>query len=310
MKADRSMAQAEILKAGLAARIHGVDAAQASDTDVAFIRRQLLDCPVLVLPGQTLSETQQADFASRFGPLEGYDYASNDYNKGQRPELLTISNRREESSPLDVMSRSRMLDIGNKLWHSDSSFRQIPGHLSFLYGIEVTSAGGETEFADMRAGYDALDDTMKAAIGGLVAEHSIIHSRSMLGFDDWNEEFREKFGGWAAHGIVRTLPESGRKTLFLSSHASHIVGLPVPVGRMLLHELTEISTTPDKVFTHRWTKGDLVIWDNRCTLHRLRRYRSSDEQRTLRRVTTLAKEFPAVDPAAVKVADWVLDAVA
>ena len=298
------------LKPGFAARIEGVDAARASAADVAAIKAALVEHPVVVHPRQQLSEDAQVEFGSQFGPLDTYDYASNDYNPGVRPDLLVVSNTHDADKPLDVMDRRRMLDLGNKLWHSDSSFRAVPAHLSMLYGVEVASQGGETQFADLRAGYDALGEDMKRLVEGLVAEHSIMHSRRMLGFDDWNAEFQAKYGGWAAHDVVRVLPDSGRKTLYLSAHASHIVGLPIPLGRMLLHELTELSTTPDKVYTHRWERNDLVIWDNRCTLHRLRRYRASAEPRKLRRVTTVATEFPARDPDTVRVADWVLEEVA
>ena len=298
------------VKPGFAARLEGVDAAHATDTDVAAVRSALAEHGVLVLPGQTLSEEEQVAFASRFGPLDGYQYASDDYNAGSRPDLLWVSNVDEAGQRLEVMDRRRMLDIGNKLWHSDSSFKTIPGHLSMLYGIKVASEGGETQFADLRAGYDALSADMKILVEDLVAEHSILHARSMMGFDDWNEEFRAKYGAWVAHRIVRRLPETGRKTLYLSSHASHIVGLPIPIGRMLLHELVDISTTPDKVYSHQWRQNDLVIWDNRCTLHRVRRYRASAEARIMRRVTTQATDFPATDPATVEVPDWIVEQAA
>ena len=307
---DEDMAEPHVVKPDLAARIEGIDAARPDPQDIAFLRASLQRYPVVVLPDQHLSEEDQLAFGRLFGELDRYDYASDDYNPGQRAEILSVSNAEEGETPAEALSRRRMLDLGNKLWHSDSSFKQIPAHLSMLYGVRVTTQGGETQFADLRAGYDALDPDMQRLIEGLVAEHSIVHSRSALGFDDWNAEFRSRYGAWAAHPIVRTLPETGRKTLYLSAHASHIVGLPVPIGRMLLHELTEAATAPDMVYTHHWTERDLVIWDNRCTMHRLRRYRASAEPRTLRRVTTTAPEFPAVDPATVTVPDWVLDEAA
>jgi alpha-ketoglutarate-dependent 2,4-dichlorophenoxyacetate dioxygenase len=297
------------LEPGFAARIEGLDAANPTDADIAAFKAAMVQHAVAVLPGQDLSPDAQVAFAERFGPLDSNPYAQRSYNTGLRQDLLSISNADGEA-PADVMDRRRMLDLGNKLWHSDSSFKAVPAHYSMLYAIRLPAEGGDTQFADLRAGYDDLTPEMKRLIEGLVAEHSVMHSRRMLGFDDWFPEQREAMGGYVAHDLVRTLPESGRKTLYLSAHASHIVGLPVPIGRMLLHELTEAATTPDKVYSHRWTEGDLVIWDNRCTLHRLRRYRASDEVRELRRVTTLAPEFPARDPTTVTVAPWVIEQAA
>jgi alpha-ketoglutarate-dependent 2,4-dichlorophenoxyacetate dioxygenase len=295
---------------GFAARIEGFDVADYAEDDLAALREAMVTYAVVVLPNQQITGDQQVEFAARFGPLDSYPEASLSYNTGMRPDILSVSNERDGKTPLDRSDRRRLLDIGNKLWHSDSSFKKVPGHLSMLYGIQVTADGGETQFADLRAGYEAVPDDMKRAIEGLIALHSVMHSRIMLGFDDWDPELHRNFGAWAGHDIVRTLPESGRKTLYLSSHASHIAGMPLPVGRMLLHELTELATTQNNVYTHRWTRNDLVIWDNRCTMHRLRRYRASDELRVLRRVTTLDTEFPARDTAEVVAPDWVLDAVA
>ncbi len=305
------MADLITLASGFAARIEGLDAARATTADIAAIKAALVDHPIIVLPDQRLSAEDQMAFAANFGPFDSNpEAAGRDYNRGLPSELLAISNAGDSDAPAEVMDRRRMLDIGNKLWHSDSSFKAVPAYLSMLYAIETPSVGGETQFADLRAGYDALSDDMKRMIEGLVAEHSVLHSREALGFDDWDAAQRERMGTWVAHDLVRTLPDSGRRTLYLSSHASHIVGMPKPIGRMLLHELTEIATAPAHVYTHHWRRGDFVLWDNRCTMHRLRRYRASDELRVLRRVTTLAPEFPARDPATVRVPAWVIEQVA
>jgi alpha-ketoglutarate-dependent 2,4-dichlorophenoxyacetate dioxygenase len=297
------------LQPAFAARIEGIDAARASDTDVAFIRNALIERCVLVLPGQILDEEQQLNFASRFGPLDGYANMSPGYSRGHRTDLLEVSNLDEKGRMVDANDTRRVLDMGNKFWHTDSSFKAVPAHLSMLYGMVVTSVGGETQFADMRAAWDSLSDEYKVLVEGLVAEHNAYTARLALGYGNaqGNAELKEQR---VAHDVVRTLPESGRKTLYLSAHADRILGMPVPVGRMLLLELTELATLPGNVFTHTWRAGDLVIWDNRCTMHRVRRYRADAEPRQLRRATTLAPEFTARDAANIEVPDWKIEAAA
>jgi len=171
------------------------------------------------------------------------------------------------------------------LWHSDASFRQASGALSMLFAHVVPPVGGETEFADLRAAYDLLSPAMQAKIEGLVCEHSIFHSRSQLGHTDYTEAERAALPP-AHHRLVRAHPGSKRKTLYMGAHASHIVGWPVPDGRLLLRELMEHATQREFVYRRSWRVGDLVIWDNRCTLHRGRPYDDSKHPRDLRRVTT------------------------
>jgi alpha-ketoglutarate-dependent 2,4-dichlorophenoxyacetate dioxygenase len=293
------------LRRGFAAEVVGVDAASASAADVAAIKAAMVEYGVLVLRDQRMTEDEQVRFGSMFGPLDTSRVASSNYRRGMREDLAGFSNVDEELGLLPPTDRRRLLDLGNKLWHADSTFKPVPAHLSMLYGVKVTAEGGETQFADLRAGYDALSDDWKRLIEGLVALHSAVHARVLLGFDEWTPEQRRELEKLVAYDIVRTLPDSGRKTLFLSAHASHIVGLPVPVGRMLLHELTELATTQDNVYAHTWRPNDFVIWDNRCTMHRLRRYKASSERRIMRRVTTQDPAFPARDPATVSVPDWV-----
>jgi alpha-ketoglutarate-dependent 2,4-dichlorophenoxyacetate dioxygenase len=298
------------LKAGFAARIEGIDAARADDADVAAVKAAFVEHSVIVLPDQHLSEEEQVAWGAKFGPLDVNKVASKRYNVGLRQDLLGVSNAGADFMPIPPTDPRRLLDMGNKFWHTDSSFKSVTAHLSMLYGIRVASDGGQTQFADLRAAYDGLTADWKAMIEGLVAAHSATHSRVMLGFDDWTPEQFEHRSRTYCHDIVRTLPESGRRSLYLSAHASHIVGLPIPVGRMLLHELTELATAPDNVYSHVWRQNDFVIWDNRCTMHRLRRYRAGAEARVLRRVTTLDPTFPERDPAMVTVPDWVADEAA
>lgn len=293
---------------GFAARFEGVDAANPSDRDIAAMKDAMIDYTVVVLPRQDLSEEAQVAFGERFGPLDSNGQTSKEYNRGMRTDLLSVSNAGDGDRPATIDDRRRLLDIGNKLWHSDSSFKAVTARYSMLYGLQVASVGGETQFADMRAAYDALSDEWKAMIADLVAEHCSMHSRVMLGFDGWTGERRQAVAQSHAHDLVRVIPETGRKSLYLSAHAERVIGLPLPVGRMLLHELTELATQPEHVYTHRWERHDLVIWDNSCTLHRARRYRAATEVRAFRRVTTLDTRFPERDIASVNVPEWVVEA--
>jgi alpha-ketoglutarate-dependent 2,4-dichlorophenoxyacetate dioxygenase len=188
-----------------------------------------------------------------------------------------------------------LFSLGNRLWHSDSSFKPTPAKYSLLSARVVPSAGGDTEFADMRAAYDALDDEMRTVVRDLVCEHSQIHSRGILGFTDFTEEERRK---WAPvpQRLVRRHPVTGRKSLFLSAHAGAIVGWPVPEARALLRDLTEHATQRDFVHAHRWRQFDLVIWDNRVVMHRGRRY-DATAARDLHR-TTIADVAPTLEQAA------------
>ncbi len=188
-----------------------------------------------------------------------------------------------------------MYALGNRLWHTDSSFQDPIARYSMLSAKEVPDTGGETEYADMRAAYDALPAAMKREIAGLRAFHSIVYSRSTIGFTDFTDAERAKFPG-AEHALVRPHAGSGRTSVYLASHASHVVGWPVPEGRILLRELMTLATLPQFVYRHIWRVGDFVIWDNRCTMHRGMPFDESTQRRDLRRVTTLDGE-PALTPA-------------
>jgi alpha-ketoglutarate-dependent 2,4-dichlorophenoxyacetate dioxygenase len=180
----------------------------------------------------------------------------------------------------------RRLDaLGNMLWHSDASFRPIAGALSMLYAKVVPPEGGDTEFADLRAAYDALDGGMKQRIDGLWTVHSIFHSRGQLGHTEYTAAERSLLPD-VKHPLVRLHPGSKRKTLYMGAHASHIVGWPLPEGRLLLRDLSDHATERRFIHAHKWRVGDLVIWDNRCTLHRGRPYDDANQKRDLRRVTT------------------------
>jgi alpha-ketoglutarate-dependent 2,4-dichlorophenoxyacetate dioxygenase len=243
---------------------------------------------VLVFPDQDLDDERQMTFARNFGKIEIPRSGRVDVKRRLRPEISDISN-------LDAAGRLRQRDdprridqLGNRLWHTDGSFRRIPAALSMLYAHRVPASGpmggGETEFADLRAAYDALPAAMKAAVDGLVAMHDIAWSRGQLGFADllFGEQ---RVLPPVPQRVVRTHPSSRRKTLYIAAHAAEIVGWPLPEGRLLLRELMEHATQRQFVYRHEWRQGDLVIWDNRCTMHRGRSF-DEREVRDLRRATT------------------------
>jgi alpha-ketoglutarate-dependent 2,4-dichlorophenoxyacetate dioxygenase len=241
---------------------------------------------VLVLPRQDITDEQQIEFTRNFGPLQNGANATL-----RRPELrldpafADVSNIGKDGEKLARDDRRRMASLGNRLWHSDASFRVIPARYSILSGRIVVTDGGNTEFADMRAAYDALDAATKAEIEDLICEHSQIFSREQLGFTHYLPDERAMMKP-VRHRLVRTHPSSGRKSLFLSAHIGGILGWPTPEARAFIRDLMEHATQEQFVYSHRWTQHDLVIWDNRATMHRVRRYDDLNTVRDLRRTTT------------------------
>jgi alpha-ketoglutarate-dependent 2,4-dichlorophenoxyacetate dioxygenase len=277
-------------------KLHPRFAAEASRIDLRTvedraaleqIRAGMAEYAVLVFRDQPFSDAEQIAFAQRFdGSLHTKTGAAVLGKSRLGTEALAdISNLDESADILPSDDRRRMYALGNRLWHTDASFQDPAGRYSMLSARVVPSEGADTEFADMRAAYDALDDGMKASLEGLQAHHSIAHSRQTLGFE-FSADEEEKLKG-AIHPLVRTNPRTGRRSLYLASHASRIVGWPVPEGRLLLGELTEHATQRQFVYRHAWRPGDLVIWDNRCTMHRATRFDDAHQRRELRRVTTL-----------------------
>jgi alpha-ketoglutarate-dependent 2,4-dichlorophenoxyacetate dioxygenase len=242
---------------------------------------------VLVFREQRFADPDQIAFARRFdGELHAKTGAAVLGKNRFGDEALTdISNVDENGELLKSDDRRRMYGLGNRLWHTDATFQDPPGRYSMLSARVVPSVPADTEFADLRAAYDALDSETKARIDGLRAHHSIAYSRQTLGFE-FSAEEQEQLNG-AIHPLVRTNPRSGRRSLYLASHASRIVGWPVPEGRLLLRDLTEHATQPPFVYRHAWRPGDLVIWDNLATMHRARPFDDARHRRELRRVTTL-----------------------
>jgi alpha-ketoglutarate-dependent 2,4-dichlorophenoxyacetate dioxygenase len=273
--------------------VSGVDIRKPplSPEDVAAIEAGMDRYAVLVFHDQEITDEQQMAFTRHFGTLE--DARGGNITKPEDKRLQTgmndVSNLGKDGRPLARDSRERAFNIGNMLWHSDSSFRPIPAKYSLLSARVVNPVGGNTEFADMRAAYDALDAATKTLIEDLTCEHSLMYSRGSLGMLDYSDEERAMFRP-VRQRLVRTHPVTGRKSLYLSSHAGAIVGMPMAEARILLRDLTEHATQPAFVYVHRWTQWDLVMWDNRQMMHRVRRY-DDTQPRDMRR-TTVAGTAP------------------
>lgn len=239
---------------------------------------------ILVFRDQVLDESQQMAFTRALGPVDmGLLKVLQRRSRFKEVGMIDISNVDLESQILERDDPRLITMLANQLWHSDSSFKQPSAKYSLLLACILPEQGGETEFADMRAAYDALPDDVRGEIEGLVVEHSAFHSRIQLGDQQYTPEDLAKYPTveWP---IVRTHPGSRRKTLFIGAHATRIVEWPVPEGRLLLAELLEHATQRRFVYRHTWRPGDLVIWDNRAVLHRGRRYDLS-QRRELRRST-------------------------
>lgn len=253
---------------------------------------------VLVFHDQDITDEQQLGFALNFGEREnargGTVTRKEDYRLSSG--LNDVSNLGKDGKPLPKDHRTHLFNLGNCLWHSDSSFRPIPAKFSLLSARVVNPTGGNTEFADMRAAYDALDEETKAEIGDLICEHSLMYSRGSLGFLDYTDEEKEMFKP-VLQRLVRTHPVHRRKSLYLSSHAGAVRGMSMPEGRLLLRDLTEHATRPEFVYVHKWKVHDLVMWDNRQTMHRVRRYDQS-QPRDMRRATVAGSEPTVAQQAA------------
>jgi len=252
-----------------AAEVGDVDLSRPlSAEDVAAIRQAFDRYGVLVFPGQELSTGQHLDFAKHFGPLET-SIATHRKDTKLRvvPEIADVSNLTPDNKVWGENSRQRMFQLGNRLWHSDSTFKHTPAYASLLYARSIPPVGGHTEFADMRAAYDALPGETRRKIDKLVCEHSIFNSRAKLGFTNFSAEERAAMPP-VPQVMVRTIPQTGRRCLYLASHAGRVIGMDDAEGAKLIEELTAHATQRQFVYTHRWRVNDLVIWDNRQTMHR------------------------------------------
>ena len=274
--------------------VSGVDLTQPLTSDVANqIEAALDEHAVLVFHNQAISDEQQQAFSQNFGKLENAKGGNVTKATDRRLQegMNDVSNLGKDNKPLPRDSRQRLFNLGNRLWHSDSSFRAIPAKYSLLSARVIPDAGGNTEFADMRAAYDDLDAELKTSLEGLICEHSLYHSRGALGFEVTEEERTVTFKP-VLQSLVRVHQASKRKSLYLSSHAGKIHGMPIPEARMLLRDLVEHATQPKYVYAHQWRQHDLVVWDNRCTMHRVRSFDES-QPRDMRRTTVAGTEMTA-----------------
>ena len=276
--------------------LHPTFAAEAGPVDLRDVQgeealepiREGMDrYAVLVFRDQRLSNEEQLAFATRLdGELHRKTGSSVLQKSRFGDEALTdVSNVGPEGELLESDARRRLYGLANRLWHTDASFQDPRGRYSMLAALVVPEVAADTEFADMRTAWDTLPDGTKASLEGLRAHHSIAYSRQTLGFE-FSEEESDRLKG-AVHPLVLTNPRNGRRSLYLASHASRIIDRPIPDGRLLLRDLMEHATRPELVHRHSWRTGDLVIWDNRATMHRARPYEDTLHRREMRRVTTL-----------------------
>jgi alpha-ketoglutarate-dependent 2,4-dichlorophenoxyacetate dioxygenase len=277
------------------AEVSPVDLRQVHDREtLAQIRAGMDEYAVLVFRDQPFADDEQLAFAQRLdGQLHSKTGSSALHTSRLGNEALgDISNLDETGEIMASDDRRRMYGLGNRLWHTDASFQDPPGRYSMLSAKIVPPVGADTDFADMRAAYDALPAETKAQLERLRVHHSIAHSRQTLGFE-FSKDEQEILKG-AVHPLIRTIPRSHRRSLYIASHASRIIDWPVPEGRLLLRDLMEHATQTEFVYRHSWRVGDLVIWDNRATMHRGRPFDDVKYRRELRRVTTLDIEQPAL----------------
>ena len=274
--------------------VSGIDLTRGlSEAEVAAIHAGMDRFGVLVFHDQHLDDEQQIAFSRQLGKLEeATGDIMSEKERRLSMELNDISNLDKHGELLPRDDRRRLFSLGNLLWHSDSSFKDVPAKYSLLSARKIPGAGGNTEFADMRAAYDALDDATKAEVHDLICAHSQIYSRGILGFDDFTDAERAK---WAPvrQRLVRRQPNTGRLSLYLASHAGGIEGWPMPEARSFLRDLNEHATQRQFVYAHVWRPWDLVVWDNRVTMHRARRY-DPKEVRDMRR-TTLTNEVSSLE---------------
>jgi alpha-ketoglutarate-dependent 2,4-dichlorophenoxyacetate dioxygenase len=282
-----------------AGEVSGIDITQPlSRADAAAISAGMDGFGVLVFRDQHVTDETQLAFSRNFGALE---QATGDINfgkadrRGLPDEVNDISNLDRNNQVMARDDRKRLFSLGNRLWHSDSSFKAVPAKYSLLSARVIPGAGGNTEFADMRAAYDALDDATKAECENLVCEHSQIYSRSILGFTDFTDDERRRFAP-VQQRLVRRHPSTGRKSLFLASHAGTIAGWPMPEARMFLRDLTEHATQRRFVYSHVWRQWDLVMWDNRATMHRARPF-NAGEVRDMHRTTVACEQSTMAEAA-------------
>jgi alpha-ketoglutarate-dependent 2,4-dichlorophenoxyacetate dioxygenase len=286
------------IHAEFAGEVSGVDITRPTTREeVMAIEAGMDRYAVLVFRDQQLTDEQQIAFTLNFGELEHTrgNAITRPAEMRLDPAFADVSNLDKNDQPLARDSRRRLYALGNRLWHSDSSFRAVPATYSLLSGRIVVDRGGDTEFADMRAAYDALDDATKAEVEELICEHSLMFSRGQLGFTEFSPDEREAMRP-VRQRLVRTHPMTGRRSLFLAAHIGTIAGWPVPEARAFIRDLMEHATQPQFVYAHKWRQHDLVMWDNRQVMHRVRRF-DDTRVRDVRRTTVGGTEMTVAQAA-------------
>jgi alpha-ketoglutarate-dependent 2,4-dichlorophenoxyacetate dioxygenase len=267
----------------------GLDVRTVDDRTFAEVVRAFDDHSVLLFRGQILSDGEQIAFSERFGPLE-VTIRSIVQHGETPPEIANLSNVDAEDRLIPRGDKRNIFNAGNQMWHSDSSFKRVPAMASLLSGREVPPEGGETQFASMRVAYERLPEEQQAFLEGKVAIHSFTYSRGLIGEGLFETDHAAQVPP-VRQALVRTNPANGRKAFYVGSHACEIVGMPTGEARALLRDLAAAATRPELVYTHVWRRGDLVMWDNRCMLHRGRPWDESKYRRVMHR-TTVAGEGP------------------
>ena len=268
--------------------VSGIDIRRPlSQQEVAAIDAGMDRYAVLVFHGPVITDEEQLAFTLQFGAIQPAEGTNVTKPQDRRLDVRfsDVSNVAKSGELMEREHRRRLFSLGNRLWHSDASYRAVPAKYSMLSARVVPASGGNTEFADMRAAYDSLDDATKAEVEDLVCEHSLMYSRAQLGFSDYTEEERKLFAP-VLQRLVRTHPVTGRKSLYLASHIGNIIGWQRPEALAFVRDLMEHATQPEYVYSHHWQAGDLVIWDNRQTMHRVRRFDDLNQARDVRRTTT------------------------
>jgi len=277
------------------AEVSGIDLTQAvSEPHIERILRSIDEFAVLLFRDQAIDDVHQLAFTHQLGVLEpavGNNVIAQQ-DRRLKADFSDVSNLDRDGGIFDREDRGRLFGFGNRLWHTDASFRAVPAKFSILSARTMPEAGGNTEFADMRAAWDALDESTRQTVKELVAEHSLMHSRALLGFGDYSAQEREAFAP-VRQTMVRTLATTGRTALYLAAHAGDIVGWPTPEARVFIFDLIEHATQNCFVYVHKWRPHDLIMWDNRQTMHRVRRFNDLGVKRDVRR-TTIRGDGPTV----------------
>jgi len=283
----------------LGAEVVGIDVKNVDDATFKAIVDAFNEYSVLLFRGQSLTDEEQVEFSRRFGPLETTIRSIASQEK--TPEhIANLSNVDAEDRLIPAGDKRNIFNAGNQMWHTDSSFKKVPAMASLLSAREIPPEGGETQYASMRVGYARLPEDLQRFLEGKVVIHSFVYSRGLIDDGLLPPEHAAQVPP-VRQALVRVNSVNGRKAFYVGSHACEIVGMPTPEARALLRELREAATRPELVYTHRWRVGDLVMWDNRCMLHRGRPWNESRYRRVMHR-TTVAGEGPTAPdegPAAV-----------